>query len=161
MTDQAAAKLGTAPTDADRIDRIDPGHLRDLLGYHLRRAEVFTFQSFARHLKAFDISPGQLGVMLVVENNPGINQTRAGKALGVDRSTLVSIIDKLESRALIERASAPNDRRSHALMLTDAGRDFIGQLKPSLIAHEDEVARNLSADERRTLNELLGRIVGP
>ena len=97
---------------------VDLGHLSALLGYHLRRAEVFAFQNFAAHLGADGVSPGQLGVLLLVEANPGSNQTRIGKALGIDRSTLVSIIDMLEKRGLIRREPSPTDRRSHALVLS-------------------------------------------
>ena len=145
------------------------GNLAGLLGYYLRRAEVFAFQNFAAHLgpQAIDdgVSPGQLGVLLLVEANPGMNQTRIGKAIGIDRSTLVSMIDALEKRALIRREPSPTDRRSHALYLTDKGADngkaFLKKIRPSLSAHENEIARNLTAEEQVLLMDLLRRIATP
>lgn len=156
---QGAAQSGTEDGRDDAGP--DHGRLTDLLGYHLRRADTFTFQNFGAVLEQDQISPGQLGVLLMVEANPGINQTQAGRALGIDRSTLVSIIDNLESRDLVARTPSPTDRRSHALMLTDAGARFLKDAAPRLAAHEAEIARNLSAAERATLISLLQRIVRP
>lgn len=145
------------------------GRLSGLLGYHLRRAEVFAFQNFAHHLSEHGISPGQLGVLLLVEANPGTNQTRIGKAIGIDRSTLVTIIDALEKRGLIRREPSPTDRRSHALFLSDAaaatgqvsGAAFLDQIRPRLEAHEAEIARNLTTAEQVQLKDLLSRIATP
>jgi len=145
------------------------GNLAGLLGYHLRRAEVFAFQNFSAHLGpraiGIGISPGQLGVLLLVEANPGMNQTRIGKAIGIDRSTLVSIIDSLEKRQLIRREPSPTDRRSHALYLTasgqNSGKAFLKNIRPHLTTHEGEIARNLSPEEQTLLMDLLRRIVTP
>ena len=158
LNETALAESGTAPSEKEALDI---GHLSALLGYHLRRAEVFAFQNFAAHLGADGVSPGQLGVLLLVEANPGSNQTRIGKALGIDRSTLVSIIDMLEKRGLIRREPSPTDRRSHALVLSDGGSAFLRAIRPRLDAHEAEIARNLSAAERAQLRDLLRRLVLP
>ena len=100
-------------------------------------------------------------MLLLVEANPGSNQTRIGKALGIDRSTLVSIIDMLEKRGLIRREPSPTDRRSHALVLSVEGAAFLRAIRPRLDAHEAEIARNLSAAERAQLRDLLQRLVLP
>lgn len=162
MSKNAPALLDKAdPSAAANDDDIDRGLLADLIGYHLRRADAFTFQSFGAALADDRVSPGQLGVLLLVQANPGINQTRAGKALGIDRSTLVSIIDGLEERGFVERTPSPTDRRSHALMLTATGGTFLADMRPRLDAHEYEVARNLTATERQSLIRLLEKIVSP
>ncbi len=140
---------------------IDRGLLGELIGYYLRRADVFAIQSFSRHMADDGISPGQLGVLLLVDANPGINQTRVGRSLGIDRSTLVSIIDGLEGRDLLQRTPSPTDRRSHALIVTATGAGFLNNLKPRLTSHEAELARNLSKSEVATLIALLDRIVEP
>ena len=96
----------------NRNGEIDFGALGDLLGYHLRRAQVAMFQNFAKVLDDWNISPGQVGVLALVKANSGINQTRVGNALGIDRSTLVAVIDRLEERDLVARTPSPTDRRS-------------------------------------------------
>ena len=166
--DAAAAETGPArpgrpAPDGPAPDRqaVDLGRLAALLGYHLRRAEVFAFQNFAAHLGADGIGPGQLGVLLLVQANPGSNQTRIGRALGIDRSTLVSIVDTLEGRGLLRREPSPTDRRSHALMLSEDGAEFLRSIRPRLDAHEAEIARNLSPAERAQLIDMLQRLAAP
>ena len=158
LNETALPESGTAPSEKEALDI---GHLAALLGYHLRRAEVFAFQNFAAHLGNDGVSPGQLGVLLLVEANPGSNQTRIGKALGIDRSTLVSIVDMIEKRGLIRREPSPTDRRSHALVLSVEGAAFLRAIRPRLDAHEAEIARNLSAAERAQLRDMLQRLVLP
>jgi DNA-binding MarR family transcriptional regulator len=154
--DSAAASGPAAPGAPE--PPVGRGRLAGLLGYHLRRAEVAAMQNFGRHLGRANVSPGQLGVLLTIEANPGINQTRVGRGLGIDRSTLVALIDRLESRGFVARKPAPSDRRSHALSLTRAGEQFLAALLPDLARHEAEIAAALSAADRRRLIALLARV---
>lgn len=160
LNETAPAPARTGPA-APGGQAVDLGRLAGLLGYHLRRAEVFAFQNFAAHLGNDGIGPGQLGVLLLVQANPGSNQTRIGKALGIDRSTLVSIVDSLEARNLVRREPSPTDRRSHALVLSDEGAAFLRAIRPRLDAHEAEIVRNLTAAERAQLIDLLQRLAAP
>lgn len=159
LADTAAEAPDSEAPAGRRVPTISRGKLAELLGYHLRRAEVLAFQQFAQAMAPFEVSPAQLGVLLVVSANKGINQTRVGRTLGIDRSTLVSIIDNLEDRGLVERTPSPTDRRSHALIMTRAGRKFVDDLTPALEAHEAALSKSLSEDERRTLIDLLDRVV--
>ena len=145
-----------------RSPRPDPaaafGFLPDLIGYHLRRAQSAVFQDFAASMNGTDITPGQFGVLALIEANSGLSQTKLAQILGIDRSTLVGVLDKLERQQLIERAARPNDRRSHALRLSAAGKTRFAALARRVRQHEARIARRLSARERATLIELLQRI---
>ncbi len=90
-----------------------------------------------------------------------MSQSALGAALGVDRSTVVPLIDRLEARALVVRAPSPRDRRSHALQLSPAGARLLAQAEAQVRAHEAVIAARLSEPERRTLLELLARIGAP
>jgi DNA-binding MarR family transcriptional regulator len=147
-------KSGQRPND----NGVELGMLKSLLGYHLRRAQVAVFQHFAGTVGEADITPGQFGVLSVISDNPGLSQTQLGNALGIDRSTVVAVIDRLEARNLVVRAAAPNDRRSHALKLSQQGAALLRRLEDLVRAHERHIGRNLSADDQRQLIELLDRI---
>jgi DNA-binding MarR family transcriptional regulator len=149
------------PAGADRDAEISLGLLTGLLGYNLRRAQVAVFQNFTETVGASELTPGQFGVLVVIDANPGLSQTQLGNALGIDRSTVVAVIDRLESRDLVVRQSAPNDRRSHALHLSDSGKATLRRLTERVRAHECQIARHLSADELARLIELLGRVARP
>ena len=104
-----------------RGSRPDPGLLPELIGYNLRRAQVAVFQDFQASMAEFDITPGQFGVLILIRQNAGLSQSELGGALGIDRSTMVAVIDRLENRGLVIRAPSPTDRRSYGLRLSAAG----------------------------------------
>lgn len=134
------------------------GVLPGLIGYNIRRAQVAVFADFADSLKEVDITPGQFGVLVLISENSGLNQTRLGNGLGVDRSTVVAVIDRLQERGLVVRTPAPGDRRSYALQLSQAGHDLLAQAKKLVAAHEDRISEPLSEKERETLRTLLAKL---
>jgi DNA-binding MarR family transcriptional regulator len=140
---------------------IDLGLLPGLIGYHLRKAQLAVFQDFARAVGAGELSPGQFGALTVIERNPGLSQTRLGQTLGIDRSTLVAVIDRLEQRGLVERADAPRDRRSYALYISNAGRLLLSDLVEHVRAHDAHIAGDLNAEEKASLIALLRRVRRP
>ena len=137
---------------------LDLGVLPDLLGYQLRRAQVATFQHFAATVGKSGVTPGWFGLMVIVANNAGLSQTRLARALGVDGSTMVAMIDRLEENGWLLRQRSEVDRRTHALHLTDAGTDLLAQLTPQIEAHEVELAQGLTVDEKAALLGLLAKI---
>jgi DNA-binding MarR family transcriptional regulator len=142
-------------------DGVALGMLEALLGYHLRRAQVAVFQHFSETVGEADITPGQFGVLSVIAGNPGLSQARLGSALGIDRSTVVAVIDRLEARGLVTRGPAPNDRRSHALRLSPSGTQLLRRLEEMVRSHERHIGRRLSPAEQRELIRLLARIATP
>jgi DNA-binding MarR family transcriptional regulator len=149
--------IGTK-SNSIRRRKVDYGILPALVGYNMRKAQVAIFQDFARALGGFDITPGQFGVLTLVDANPGLNQSELGEAMGVDRSTVVAVIDRLEGRDLVARRPAPNDRRSYALELTVGGRALLGQLRPLVAEHETKLAAGLDISEQAVLIDLLRRV---
>ena len=137
------------------------GLLPDLLGYNLRCAQVAVFQHFKAALGHHDITAPQFGTLLLIEANPGISQSSVAEALRFDRSTLVQIIDRLENRHLVVRETSSQDRRSHALGLTQTGAGLLSELKALALDHEDQISDGLSAEERRSLIHLLERVHSP
>lgn len=137
---------------------LDLGRLPDLLGYQLRRAQIAAFQNFADTVGAAGVTPGGYGLMVIVASNEGLSQTRLARALGIDGSTMVAMIDRLEENGWIERRRSETDRRTHALHLTAEGIGQLARLTPKVEAHEAELARDLSAADKKRLLELLAKI---
>jgi DNA-binding MarR family transcriptional regulator len=145
--------------DDVRADAVlDFGLLPELIGYHLRRAQVAVFADFAKTMADAQVTPGQFGVISLIGANPGLTQSALARAVGIERSTMVAVIDALQGRGLVERRPSPVDRRSYALALSAEGEALLEKLKPMVRAHERKLARNLSADDRTKLIELLSRI---
>lgn len=137
---------------------LDLGQLPELLGYQLRRAQIAAFQHFASTVGKQGITPGWFGLMVIVANNEGLSQTQLARTLGIDGSTMVAMIDRLEENGWLRRQRSEVDRRSHALYLTETGSQLLARLTPLVEAHEAELAQGLSSDDKKNLLELLAKI---
>lgn len=148
-----AARGNAAADSAVRL-----GVLDELIGYHMRRASAVLGTDFARAVGELGMRQVLFGILSVVEANPGINQGNVGRALGIQRANMVSLVNELVERGLVAREVAAEDRRAFALTLTDEGRAMFARCLELLRAHEASLLGDLSAAERRTLASLLGRI---
>jgi len=113
---------------------------------------------FAERIKALDLTPAQAGLLRLIAWQPGQSQQAIASTLGIPPSRLVLLIDNLEERGLVERRQNPEDRRHHALHLTDLGGDFMRQLATVGAAHEEDICTGLDVDERAQLHDLLERL---
>lgn len=134
------------------------GPLPDLIGYNLRRAQVAVFQNFQAAVAPHDVTPGQFGVLVMIMENEGLSQSDLGSAVGIDRSTMVAVIDRLESRGLVIRAPSPNDRRSYALRLSEKGDELMRDLIPRIQNHDGGMVKDFSPAEVAQLIDFLRRI---
>lgn len=139
------------------VRALDYGPLADRVGYRLRRAFLRSNQLFARLAGKAELAPGQYGVLVLIDGNPGRSQTEVAAASGLDRSTLTLMLDQLAGRSWIERRPGP-DRRTISLFVTDEGRAAITAAEPLVAEHEMLVRSGLSPTEIELLLELLGKI---
>jgi DNA-binding MarR family transcriptional regulator len=135
------------------------GELAELLGYSLKRAQLKVFEDFLRCVAPLQLTPAQFSVLLLLDRNPGRNQTEIANTLGILRPNFVSMLDALESRGLCTRMRSTNDRRSHILVLTDKGRAVLARAK-KLVASKHEARLNelLGPANRVALLEMLSKI---
>ena len=135
------------------------GELAELLGYSLKRAQLKVFEDFLRCVAPLQLTPAQFSVLLLLDRNPGRNQTEIANTLGILRPNFVSMLDALESRGLCARMRSTNDRRSHILVLTDKGRAVLARAK-KLVASKHEARLNelLGPANRVALLEMLSKI---
>ncbi len=138
---------------------LDHGVLPGLLGYQLRLAQVRVFRDFEKHVGSLGLSPGRVGVLAIVESNPGLTQSELAGAVSLDRSTMVPLLDGLEERGLLERRRGA-DRRTNGLWMTPAGARVLLRVKRRICVHEDRVAAGLSPAERHQLMTLLKKLQG-
>jgi DNA-binding MarR family transcriptional regulator len=130
-----------------------------MLGYVIRRTQLWMIQDFRRALKGLDITPAQFSVLQIVRANPGVSQVRVARALAIERARLVQMIDQLGAAGHVERARSAVDRRSHALHLTAAGADLLAHAEARFEVHERNVATRLTPVDRAELLRILAPFV--
>jgi DNA-binding MarR family transcriptional regulator len=158
MTDSAKARKEAVEATTDGA-ALDMGELSELLGYSLKRAQLKIFEDFLHCVAPLQLTPAQFSVLLLLDKNPGRNQTEIANTLGILRPNFVAMLDGLESRDLCTRARSTNDRRSHILMLTDKGRAVLARAK-KLVAtkHEARLNELLGPANRTALLDMLSKI---
>ncbi len=158
MADTARARKEAATISVEN-GAVQLGELAELLGYSLKRAQLKVFEDFLRCVAPLQLTPAQFSVLLLLDRNPGRNQTEIANTLGILRPNFVAMIDTLESRDLCARMRSSNDRRSHILVLTDKGRAVLARAK-KLVAnkHEARLDELLGAANRAALLSMLSRI---
>ncbi|GAB4350375.1 MAG: MarR family transcriptional regulator [Oricola sp.] len=132
--------------------------LRGFAGYNMKRAFNVIQADLARTLEPFGLRMITFTALILVADNPGLSQTQLAGALAVERSNLVSIVDDLEKSGLVVRNPALNDRRSHALCATLAGKRLCEKAVHAVRAHEARLLACLDARERAALVAALQQI---
>jgi DNA-binding MarR family transcriptional regulator len=155
----------TTVTKAHKIDAVEPvgegaplGGLESKIGFLLRLAQVAVFKDLLAALKPFDLRVTDLSVLLVVEATPGLQQRAVGDLLRIQRPNLVTILDQLQARGLIQRGAVPGDRRSYALSLTAEGSALLHKAKAAHTKHDQRVMAALGDFDKAEMLAALERI---
>lgn len=151
-------KPAKTKNDTNASPQVDFDCLPGLIGYQLRRAQVRVFNDFLESMKDIGVTPGQFGVMAIIGANPGLSQSALARAVGIERSTIVAVIDRLEARGLARRQPSPTDRRSHALVLSEEGQVALARVKKRVVDHEKRIAENFTPAEQSQLIDFLNRL---
>ncbi|WP_329316933.1 MarR family winged helix-turn-helix transcriptional regulator [Streptomyces sp. NBC_01262] len=97
------------------------------LGYLLKHVYLRLTEASALALAPFGVDGRELAVLAVLAAEYPLSQLEAAGRLGVDRTTMVALIDALEAKGLVERHRSPQDRRKNTVQLTPTGQDRLRQ----------------------------------
>jgi DNA-binding MarR family transcriptional regulator len=111
----------------------------------------------AEALASIGLTPALFAVLNFLGTREGETQQELGATMGIHPSTMVSLIDELESAGLAKRRPHPRDRRARQISITPKGRRLLQRARKMAFEAEDEVLRGLTATERRELLTLLRR----
>jgi DNA-binding MarR family transcriptional regulator len=106
----------------------DPGpELTTRLGYLLKHAQQRMAGLSTTALAPFGIQGRELAVLLVVSGREPASQQQVAQRMGVDRTTMVALLDTLEGKGLVSRHPHADDRRRNVVELTSTGRDIMSR----------------------------------
>jgi len=125
------------------------------LTYLLKRAALELEELHQQHLAPAGISARELGVLLLLNAREPESQQQAASRLGIDRTTMVALIDQLEDAGLATRRPSAKDRRAREIAITPKGRRLLQRARRMISGVDDEVLAGLTAQEREDLLTLL------
>lgn len=147
-----------AKTNARLANSNDKNDLETFIGYNLKRAYIIIKDDFNKSLGPNGLAPREFSLLSLVVTFPHITQSELARMLGIERSGLVSIVDKLEGANYLQRVVMPSDRRAQALVASDVGKQAYADMLVIVTEHEERLLTDLSADERTELIRLLQKI---
>jgi DNA-binding MarR family transcriptional regulator len=128
------------------------------LGYHLRLAYLSISRHFAKAMVPVDLTQKQLGVLWLIGANGGVSQVTIARELGMDRASMMAIVDRLQDRGLVMRERSRHDGRRQELYLTPQGRKVLAKAKSIIAKHEHWMTERFSEEEVTSLMEMLRRL---
>jgi MarR family transcriptional regulator, lower aerobic nicotinate degradation pathway regulator len=128
-------------------------------GYLFRRMQQIAVSIFVEECRDFDLTPVQYAALVAIQTHPGIDATRLSAVIAFDRSTLGSVIERLEAKTYVERKPAAEDKRVKLLYLTKAGAALLRAIMPSVDRAQARMLVPLKPADRKTLMALLAQLV--
>lgn len=132
----------------------------DHLGWLLKHAYLRFAELSDGAVAPFRVTARQVAVMRAIHGPQPQAQGDVARQMGIDRTTMVALVDELQDKNLVRRRPDAADRRKNVVELTDSGRDVLRQAGQAAAQAEREFLRPLSAGQadqlRSTLRALLG-----
>ena len=128
-------------------------------GYLFRRMQQIAVSIFMEECRDFDLTPVQYAALIAIHTHPGIDATRLSAVIAFDRSTLGSVIERLEAKGYVERKPAPEDKRIKLLYLTKPGAAMLRDIIPAVERAQARMLQPLKPADRKTLMALLSQLV--
>lgn len=122
-----------------------------LLQLALARAQAMGEQALAE----LGLSGREYGVLAVLQTGSPAAQHRVGAALGIDRTSTMTLLSGLQARGLLRREHAPGDRRAYTVTLTEAGESLRARAADLLADCDDRFLAPLPPGQRDDLRTAL------
>jgi DNA-binding MarR family transcriptional regulator len=132
--------------------------LRDRFGYLLKHVRARLAELTSEALRPLGVSGQEVGVLTVLDAGRPPSQLEAAQRLGIDRTTMVGLIDALEAKGLVERRADDADRRRNIVALTGQGHQTLRDAARATDAAEATFLAGLSLEDRGRLRAMLQAI---
>jgi len=138
----------------------------DQSDYAFERELAFLLVDAGRKLNdAYDLNMKPLGltrsqwrVVAYVSRTPGVSQTELAESIECSRMAISSLLDRMQSKGLVERREVENDRRVRAVFLTDKGSALVRQMNKTAVRVLEQVFAGTTPADRQQLHRLLGTL---
>jgi DNA-binding MarR family transcriptional regulator len=109
-------------------------------------------------LRAHDVEMWDYAVLSALQDAAAPTQSELAAAVRRDKTRLIPILDRLESRGLLTRTPDPTDRRNRVIALTDEGRAVLTACRTAIRAMEADFLAAVPEAERRAFVEVLTQL---
>jgi len=136
-----------------------PPALADVLGPLLGRAHEAHRALTADALAPFGLTPKAFGALAILDAEGPLSQLALARRQGIDRTTMVAVIDELERAGAVERRRDVRDRRRYALHVTPTGRALLPRAAAAAAEAEERFLEPLPVADRARLKAALRELL--
>jgi len=148
----------TTPAKGAPTTELDASRMAHLVGYAASRAAITMRKVFARHMAPLDLKIVEFSILMLVAQNPQVNQKQLGQALDVSPPNMAVTLDRMVERGWVERVRSTKDRRAQQIHLTVEGAQLVQRAEKIAATMEGPSLAMLSPAERALLIELLNKV---
>lgn len=132
-----------------------PTAMTEHLGYLLKHVHQRFFELAAAALAPTGVNGREAAVLRAIDSPHPLAQGEIARGMGIDRTTMVALIDDLQERGLVRRRQDQGDRRRNVVELTDAGHDVTRQAAQAGQQAEQAFLHPLSASQAEQFKKSL------
>ncbi|MGF6756725.1 MarR family winged helix-turn-helix transcriptional regulator [Paraburkholderia sp. GAS42] len=129
------------------------------IGFAINKARNILVSEMDAALKDLDITSQQMGILLSLKRGIATTPFELSKLLGIDTGLMTRMLDKLETRGLLERSRSLEDRRVVNLTLTEKGEEVAAKIPEIAPAVLNNRLKDFSKAEFKEMQRLLLKFV--
>ncbi|MBN1798762.1 MAG: MarR family transcriptional regulator [Spirochaetales bacterium] len=108
----------------------------------------FSQSYLKKKLKAFNLGPGQLQILLLLFHKEHVRQTDLALRLQLDKTSMARTISRLESKGYVRRGKDDRDARAYTVSLTQQAKNIRNKVVPILKNWNKTLLRGFSPEEQ-------------
>jgi DNA-binding MarR family transcriptional regulator len=135
--------------------------LASRLGYLFKHAQIRLAELTGAAMAPFGVNGRECAVLIAIDNPAQLSQQGVAQRLGVDRTTMVALIDDLEDKGLVQRTRDQGDRRKNLVQLTGHGRQTLRRAAKAGADAEERFLDALPREEAASFRSALRALAFP
>jgi DNA-binding MarR family transcriptional regulator len=133
--------------------------LADRTGFLAQKVGTLFLQAVGEHLSELGLGNRPFFVLAGIAHQAPISQQDLSRALSIDPTTMVALVDELEQGGFVQRTRNPRDRRRYDVTMTESGAAALATALQAMEDVEEEFFSPLSDAERRRYHVYLEKLL--
>lgn len=133
--------------------------LEELPGHLFRRLHQLAVARFAEAMADLGLTPVQWSALVTTLQRPGLDQITLSRQIYIDASTIAGVLDRLESRGLLQRKPSPEDRRVRLLYVTADGEALLKKANAVVMRTQEWLMEPLNRSDRARFRNMMLQVL--
>lgn len=106
-----------------------------------------------------ELTMTQAGILFLLKHKDMRTMSELGEVFDIDNSAVTRLVDRLEKNGIVERQTAPGDRRAYLVHMTPKGRDSLEKAKKIIMSVNEDLRKGFTSEEVEAYKKILRSIL--